>query len=261
MRIRSGYSNEYRYGFQGQEKDDEIKGAGNSINYKYRMHDPRLGRFLSIDPLAPDYPHNSPYAFSENRVIDGVELEGLEYATATILVVDGTVTKIHVTKDYELKNKNTQGPGMLYKYVYVNSKNNTVTVVDKFVENMYGLYQGPDNPKLPKVGGSPNVLYDNYDLDPIDESDANAKQHDLDYDKDKLAGPMGVIDARSTKPNEDYNDRADKIIDKYNNGGTDDVTKKPVTIDAKEAAEFGKGAFKAVEKAKNGTPERKPGEL
>lgn len=28
------------------------------------------------------YPHNSPYAFSENRVIDGVELEGLEYVSA-----------------------------------------------------------------------------------------------------------------------------------------------------------------------------------
>ncbi len=43
------------------------------------MLDPRVGRFLSIDPLASEYPHNSPYAFSENRVIDGVELEGLEY--------------------------------------------------------------------------------------------------------------------------------------------------------------------------------------
>ncbi len=70
---------EYRYGFQGQEKDDEIKGSGNSVNYKFRMHDPRIGRFLSLDPLAPQYPHNSPYAFSENRVIDGVELEGLEW--------------------------------------------------------------------------------------------------------------------------------------------------------------------------------------
>lgn len=74
---------EYRYSFQGQEGDDEIKGAGNSINYKYRMHDPRIGRFLSLDPLAPEYPHNSPYAFSENRVIDGVELEGLEYMNST----------------------------------------------------------------------------------------------------------------------------------------------------------------------------------
>ena len=44
------------------------------------MHDPRIGRFFSIDPLAPEYPHNSPYAFSENQVIAFVELEGLEKA-------------------------------------------------------------------------------------------------------------------------------------------------------------------------------------
>ncbi|MCJ8292757.1 MAG: hypothetical protein HRT58_22415 [Crocinitomicaceae bacterium] len=42
------------------------------------MHDPRIGRFFTTDPLAAKYPHNSPYAFSENRVIDAVELEGLE---------------------------------------------------------------------------------------------------------------------------------------------------------------------------------------
>jgi RHS repeat-associated protein len=73
---------DYRYGFQGQEKDDEIKGEGNSLNYTFRMHDPRVGRFLSLDPLAPEYPHNSPYAFAENRVIDGLELEGLEFLDA-----------------------------------------------------------------------------------------------------------------------------------------------------------------------------------
>jgi RHS repeat-associated protein len=69
---------DYRYGFQGQEKDDEIKGEGNSVNYKYRMHDPRIGRFFAVDPLAPQYPSNSPYAFSENVVINAGELEGLE---------------------------------------------------------------------------------------------------------------------------------------------------------------------------------------
>ena len=69
----------YRYGFQGQEMDDEVKGTtGSSVNYKYRMHDPRVGRFFARDPLAHSYPWNSPYAFSENRVIDGFELEGLE---------------------------------------------------------------------------------------------------------------------------------------------------------------------------------------
>jgi RHS repeat-associated protein len=76
---RHGSTADYRYGFQGQEKDDEINGEGNSLNYTFRMHDPRVGRFFAVDPLAPKYPHNSPYAFSENRVIDGVELEGLEY--------------------------------------------------------------------------------------------------------------------------------------------------------------------------------------
>ena len=78
--------NEYRYGFQGQEKDDEIKGEGNSINYKYRMHDPRVGRFFAVDPLTAKYPHNGPYNFSENRVIDGVELEGLKVVTSSVAV-------------------------------------------------------------------------------------------------------------------------------------------------------------------------------
>jgi RHS repeat-associated protein len=69
----------YRRGFQGQEHDDEVKGDGNSVNFKYRMHDPRVGRFFAVDPLTRQYPHNSPYAFSENRIIDGVELEGKEF--------------------------------------------------------------------------------------------------------------------------------------------------------------------------------------
>jgi RHS repeat-associated protein len=84
MPNRNGSAESYRYGFQGQERDDEIKGEGNSVNFSYRMHDPRLGRFFAVDPLAYDYPHNSPYAFSENVVIDHVELEGLEKIHATL---------------------------------------------------------------------------------------------------------------------------------------------------------------------------------
>ena len=68
----------YRYSFQGQEHDDEVKGEGNSVNYKYRMHDPRVGRFFAVDPLSKDYPWNSSYAYSENRLLDAIELEGLE---------------------------------------------------------------------------------------------------------------------------------------------------------------------------------------
>jgi RHS repeat-associated protein len=69
----------YRYGFNGQENDNEVKGIGNSISFKYRSYDPRLGKFLSVDPLFKDYPWNSTYAFAENRVIDGIDLEGREW--------------------------------------------------------------------------------------------------------------------------------------------------------------------------------------
>ena len=84
----------YRYGFQGQEQDDEIKGEGNSVNYKYRMHDPRVGRFFAVDPLDHEYPFYSPYSFSGNRVLDRIEREGLEPAEPAIYkFVKGTANE------------------------------------------------------------------------------------------------------------------------------------------------------------------------
>ena len=85
--------NSYRYGFQGQEKDDEIKGEGNSLNYKYRMHDARIGRFFAVDPLTSKYPHYTPYSFSGNRLIDAHELEGLEPESVQVnyLSADGSL--------------------------------------------------------------------------------------------------------------------------------------------------------------------------
>ncbi|OYU84256.1 MAG: hypothetical protein CFE24_07830 [Flavobacterium sp. BFFFF2] len=46
------------------------------------MEDARLGRFFAYDPLESKYPHNIPYAFSENRVMDGVDLEVLEWSSS-----------------------------------------------------------------------------------------------------------------------------------------------------------------------------------
>ena len=86
--IGSTLTSGYRYSFQGQESDDEVKGEGNSINFLYRMYDCRIGRFFAKDPLNFSYPHISPYAFSENWLIDKIELEGLE----TSCVPTGPVT-------------------------------------------------------------------------------------------------------------------------------------------------------------------------
>jgi len=68
----------YRWGFQNQEMDNEIRGNGNAVNYTFRMHNPRIGRFDSLDPLSAEYPWNAPFVFSENRVTTAIELEGLE---------------------------------------------------------------------------------------------------------------------------------------------------------------------------------------
>gem|GEM_PF-3680090 len=68
----------YRYGFNGQEKDNETYGYGNTYSFEFRIHDARLGRFLSLDPLLKQYCWNSPYSFAENRVGMGKEMEGLE---------------------------------------------------------------------------------------------------------------------------------------------------------------------------------------
>ena len=67
---------EYRYGFGGHEKDDEIKGSGNSYTTQFRGYDPRLGRWLSIDPLTGIYPDISPYASFMNNPIFFTDKDG-----------------------------------------------------------------------------------------------------------------------------------------------------------------------------------------
>ena len=92
---RSRNAGGYRFGFQGQEADNKIGGLGQHLNYTFRNYDSWAIRFGAIDPLAAKYPHNSSYAFSENRVIDGVELEGAEF----LGVNDPNITSAQSNKD------------------------------------------------------------------------------------------------------------------------------------------------------------------
>ncbi|WP_422361270.1 hypothetical protein [Reichenbachiella sp.] len=65
-----------KWKFQGQEHIDDL--GVNWDSFKWRNHQPDLGRFFNVDPMADAFYYNSPYAFSENKVTTHIELEGLE---------------------------------------------------------------------------------------------------------------------------------------------------------------------------------------
>ncbi len=68
--------NDYRYAFNGVEKDDSFKGLGNSYSYDARMYDPRMGRWLSLDPEFKKRSWVTPYNFNQNSPIARVDPDG-----------------------------------------------------------------------------------------------------------------------------------------------------------------------------------------
>jgi RHS repeat-associated protein len=71
-----------RYGFNGKEQDPETKGSGAQYDYGFRIYDPRLGKFLSVDPLTRNFPMLTPYQYASNNPVEGVDLDGLEYVSS-----------------------------------------------------------------------------------------------------------------------------------------------------------------------------------
>ena len=74
---RSFSSENYRYGFGGHEKDDEVAGQGNHLSFGDYGYSPRIGRRWNVDPLIKEFPHISPYAVFANNPIYYVDPNGL----------------------------------------------------------------------------------------------------------------------------------------------------------------------------------------
>ena len=66
-----------RYGYNGKEKDNEVNGSGNEYDYGFRVYSPRLGRFLSVDPLAPSFAPWSAFAYGMDDPMAKVDKDGL----------------------------------------------------------------------------------------------------------------------------------------------------------------------------------------
>ena len=116
MPYRSFDSPQYRYGFNGKEKDEDDE-WGDLMHYDYgfRIYNPGIGRFLSRDPLKSEYPFLTPYQFASNTPIAGVDLDGLECR----LVIyrqdywnDGT-PYLKLVADVELEEEGIYGSGTL----------------------------------------------------------------------------------------------------------------------------------------------------
>jgi RHS repeat-associated protein len=91
-------ASKYRYGFNGKEMDNEVKGEGAQYDYGFRIYDPRIGKFLSQDPLFQTYPWLTPYQFASNSPIWAVDLDGLE-SKIVILGQNGLPTIMEKTND------------------------------------------------------------------------------------------------------------------------------------------------------------------
>jgi RHS repeat-associated protein len=74
----------YRYGFNGKEKDNSISSL-TAYDYGFRIYNPAIGKFLSVDPLAKSYPWHSPYQFAGNKPIMCKDLDGLEEWVAVFM--------------------------------------------------------------------------------------------------------------------------------------------------------------------------------
>jgi RHS repeat-associated protein len=89
------YNNDkYRYGFNGKENDNEVKGTGNSLDYGARVYDPRVGRFLSMDALHAKHADMTPYHNATNNPVNRVDQDGnddihFHYLNYTVMVPNG----------------------------------------------------------------------------------------------------------------------------------------------------------------------------
>jgi RHS repeat-associated protein len=169
----------YRFGFNGMYKDNELKGIGNSYDFGARIYDSRIGRWLSLDPLAAKYPDLSPYAFVANNPIrlidpDGRDikdalLKGTPYETVFKKVTDLDVmkeyfapfqksTKVNYTLEYNPTPQYPRSAGQTYDAKRGSSKTNYNSIVGGTGISVGGGYKYT----LSEIGRATTVIHETF---------------------------------------------------------------------------------------------------
>ncbi len=116
------YAESYRRGFNGMEKDEEVKGGGNSYDFGARIYDARVGRWLTIDPLSGKYPSYTPYSFCNNNGIIYIDPDGKDIVyfdskgNEESRVVSNTVFKTFVAVEVKSIFESNSFKGTSVKY-------------------------------------------------------------------------------------------------------------------------------------------------
>ena len=130
-RVATSYTGtHYRYGFNGKEHDSEAKGWQNQVDYGMRVYDPRIGKFLSIDPKSKKFPHFSPYQYAGNTPIQAVDLDGGEPIRPKTLVYN--------KKDLGFLDRTLSSNSWSY-YVYIPAETSDDNPTLVKVANSYGV--------------------------------------------------------------------------------------------------------------------------
>ena len=102
---RSYTGKNYRYGFNGQEKDDEIKGSANSYTASFWEYDPRLGRRWNTDPII--FSWQSTYSCFNNNPLLFIDPSG-QGAEVSAKREKGKVTAIEINANFYVHGKDTK---------------------------------------------------------------------------------------------------------------------------------------------------------
>ncbi len=124
---RSYQSDDYRYGYQGKEKDNELKSNGNSYDFGARILDPRVGRWLSMDPLADKYASVSPYSAMGNNPMNMVDPDGKDIYYFERHESEWNIVYTHVATEKSVEVK--------YVYVYTHTNMFDLSQQERVIES------------------------------------------------------------------------------------------------------------------------------
>ncbi|WP_317191637.1 RHS repeat domain-containing protein [Fulvivirga sediminis] len=85
-----------------EQEATEHRIALTHYDYGFRIYNPAIGRFLSVDPLTASYPWYTPYQFAGNMPIWAIDLDGLEELIVTTSFEDGFDIELEVIHDDEV---------------------------------------------------------------------------------------------------------------------------------------------------------------